>query len=66
MKTIYDVRKLLMQFGTIIYTGNRLGDLELMIMEINELYEWKLISKEQFQQAILLLKKEIREQKEGN
>lgn len=55
-----------MQFGTIIYTGNRLGDLELMIMEINELYEWKLISKEQFQQAILLLKKEIREQKEGD
>ncbi|CEI84143.1 hypothetical protein BN997_04079 [Oceanobacillus oncorhynchi] len=65
MENIHDVRKLLLKFGTFIYTADRLGDLELMIMEINELYEWKLISVEQFQQALLLLKKEIREYKKG-
>ncbi|MFD1412772.1 YqgQ family protein [Oceanobacillus jeddahense] len=65
MKNIHDVRKLLMKFGTLIYTKDRLGDLELMMMEINELYEWKLIDVQQFQQAVLLLKKEIREYKKG-
>ncbi|WP_152656218.1 YqgQ family protein [Oceanobacillus sp. CFH 90083] len=63
MQSIYEVRKLLMKFGTLIYTTDRLGDLELMIMEINELYEWKMIDAQQFQQAVLLLKKEIREYK---
>lgn len=65
MKNIHDVRKLLMKFGTFIYTKDRLGDLELMIMEINELYEWKLINSQQFQLATLLLKREIREYKKG-
>lgn len=46
-----------MKFGTFIYTTDRLGDLELMMMEINELYEWKFISSQQFQQAVLLIKK---------
>lgn len=66
MKNIHDVRKLLMRFGTFIYTTDRLGDLELMMMEINELYEWKFISSQQFQQAVLLIKKESREYKKGN
>ncbi|GIO23135.1 hypothetical protein J11TS1_17160 [Oceanobacillus sp. J11TS1] len=54
-----------MKFGTFIYTTDRLGDLELMMMEMNDLYEWKLISSQQFQQAVLLLKKEMREYKKG-
>ncbi|GEN87386.1 hypothetical protein GCM10011346_29890 [Oceanobacillus neutriphilus] len=54
-----------MKFGTFIYTTDRLGDLELMMMEINELYEWKFISSQQFQQAVLLIKKESREYKKG-
>ncbi|WP_080874608.1 YqgQ family protein [Oceanobacillus timonensis] len=66
MKNIHDIRKLLMKFGTLIYTKDRLGDLELMMMEINELYEWKLINGQQFQQAVLLLKKEMREYEKGN
>ncbi|WP_212925976.1 YqgQ family protein [Oceanobacillus sp. J11TS1] len=65
MQNIHDVRKLLMKFGTFIYTTDRLGDLELMMMEMNDLYEWKLISSQQFQQAVLLLKKEMREYKKG-
>ena len=54
-----------MKFGTFIYTTDRLGDLELMLMEMKDLYEWKLISSQQFQQAVLLLKKEMREYKKG-
>ncbi|MFD1066249.1 YqgQ family protein [Oceanobacillus locisalsi] len=65
MQNIHDIRKLLMQFGTLVYTKDRLGDLELMRMEINELYEWKLIDGQQFQQAVLLLKKEMREYEKG-
>lgn len=65
MQNIHDVRKLLMKFGTFIYTTDRLGDLELMMMEINELYEWKFISSQEFQQALLLIKKESREYKKG-
>ncbi|NAP01271.1 DUF910 family protein [Halomonas sp. MG34] len=30
MKTIYDVQQLLKRYGSFVYTGDRLGDLELM------------------------------------
>ncbi|PWU68520.1 MULTISPECIES: YqgQ family protein [Gracilibacillus] len=59
MKSVYDVRQLLKQFGTIIYIGDRLADLEMMEIEIRELYNTKAISKEQFMQAISILKQEI-------
>ncbi len=36
MKSVYDIQQLLKKFGTIIYVGDRLGDLELMEMEIKE------------------------------
>ncbi|WP_156290728.1 YqgQ family protein [Oceanobacillus salinisoli] len=59
MKTVYDVQQLLKRFHTFIYTGDRMGDLELMEMEIDELYkEYQFISKEEFIQAKLILKKE--------
>ncbi len=58
MKTMLDVRNLLKRFGTFIYTGDRLGDAQLMIMEIEELKEQGLISQEEYLQAILLLRKE--------
>ncbi|MFC4388533.1 YqgQ family protein [Gracilibacillus marinus] len=59
MNSIYDVRKLLMKFGTIIYIGDRLADLELMVEEITELYQVKVITKEQYISAKLLLSEEI-------
>ncbi|AIF43426.1 YqgQ family protein [Virgibacillus sp. SK37] len=58
MKTIYDVRQLLKKYGTYIYTGNRLGDLELMEMEIEELQQYGFIQKEDYISAKLLLRKE--------
>ncbi|NWN97805.1 MAG: YqgQ family protein [Bacillus sp. (in: Bacteria)] len=43
MKTIYDIQQLLKQFGTIIYVGDRLADLQLMESEVTELFRSQLI-----------------------
>ncbi|ENQ3079937.1 TPA: YqgQ family protein [Bacillus pseudomycoides] len=59
MKTIYDIQQLLKQFGTIIYTGNRVADLQLMGDELRELYKSQLIEPTEYQMALFLLKQEI-------
>jgi uncharacterized protein YqgQ len=59
MKTIYDVQQLLKKYGTFIYTGNRLADLELMEDEIRELYELELVERQSLQLALLLLRQEM-------
>jgi uncharacterized protein YqgQ len=59
MKTIYDVQQLLKRYGTFVYTGDRLGDLELMDMELTELHKWDFISVEDSTMAKLLLRSEI-------
>ncbi|MBM4762288.1 YqgQ family protein [Bacillus sp. B15-48] len=64
MKTIYDIQQLLKSYGTIIYLGNRLDDLEMMEMEIRDLYHTQLLDESEFRTAILLLRREIRLEKE--
>ncbi|MBD1222799.1 YqgQ family protein [Virgibacillus halodenitrificans] len=59
MKSMYDIRQLLKKFGTYIYTGNKIGDLELMEMEIEELQNYGFIQKEDYISAKLLLRKEM-------
>ncbi|MDC2863403.1 MULTISPECIES: YqgQ family protein [unclassified Bacillus (in: firmicutes)] len=59
MKTIYDIQQLLKQFGTIIYTGDRVADLQLMEDELRELYKSQLIEPKEYQMALFLLKQEI-------
>ncbi|WP_367613660.1 YqgQ family protein [Halalkalibacter nanhaiisediminis] len=61
---MYDVMQLLKKHGTIIYTGDRALDLSLMEDELRELYEWKMIEKNEFQQGLLILRNEIRLVKE--
>ncbi|KGX90868.1 hypothetical protein N781_05710 [Pontibacillus halophilus JSM 076056 = DSM 19796] len=56
MKTIYDVQQLLKRFGTFIYVGDRVADLELMEDEVRELYENKMITIEEFKDSVLLLR----------
>lgn len=63
MKTIYDIQQLLKRFGTIIYVGDRLSDLELMEGELRELYVSKLIEQKEFQSALLLLRSEMEREK---
>ncbi|WP_163970002.1 YqgQ family protein [Oceanobacillus halotolerans] len=60
MESIYDIQQLLKRFGTFIYTGNRLGDIELMESELNELKKMAFIQPGDYQKAILLLRKEKR------
>lgn len=64
MKTIYDIQQFLKRFGTIIYIGERVADLELMEMELKELYQSQLIEPMEFQTALLILRNEIQLQKE--
>ncbi|EKN66273.1 hypothetical protein BABA_16682 [Neobacillus bataviensis LMG 21833] len=64
MKTIYEIQQFLKQFGTIIYVGDRVGDLELMESELKELYQAQLIETREFQTALLILRHEIQLQRE--
>jgi uncharacterized protein YqgQ len=63
MKTIYDIQQLLKKFGMIIYTGDRIADLELMEEEVKQLFQANLIEPKDYQMAILLLRQEIRKLK---
>jgi uncharacterized protein YqgQ len=62
LKTIYDIQQLLKQFGTIIYVGDRLADLQLMESEVTELFRSQLIDIKDYQMALLLLRQEIQKE----
>ena len=64
MNTIYDIQQLLKKFGTIIYIGDRLADLELMEAEVKELYKHQLLDIRDYQTARMLLRREIELEKE--
>ena len=64
MRTTYDVQQLLKQFGTFIYLGNRLWDIELMMVEIRELFDNGVIEKKVFLNAMMVLKKEHQDELE--
>ncbi|PGT77670.1 MULTISPECIES: YqgQ family protein [Bacillaceae] len=64
MKTIYDVQQLLKKFGTIIYIGDRVSDLELMEEEMKQLYQSNLLEPKDYQMAVLLLRQEIQNLKD--
>ncbi|MCH1624928.1 YqgQ family protein [Fredinandcohnia sp. SECRCQ15] len=49
----------LKKYGTIIYIGDRLADLQLMEDEMNELYNSQLIEQKDHQMALFLLRQEI-------
>lgn len=64
MKSVYDIQQYLKRFGSYIYLGERLADLEMMEFEVRELYRSKLIETKEYQTAILILKHEIALEKE--
>lgn len=55
---MYDVRQFLKKYGVFIYTGHPVGDIEQMEAEIRDLYNWHMIDKKKYLQAILLLQSE--------
>ncbi|ANB57259.1 hypothetical protein GFC29_1710 [Anoxybacillus sp. B7M1] len=64
MKTVYDVQQLLKKFGTIIYVGDRVADLELMEEELKELYQSQLIDVQEYQMALLIVRHEAQMERE--
>ena len=64
MTSIYDIQQLLKKFGTIIYTGERVADLELMADELHELHEAKLIEATIYEAASFVLRQEMQKQKD--
>ena len=58
MKTLYDVRQLLKQFGVVVYLGKRLYDIEMMKIELEALYKSALIDKENYLIAEMILRRE--------
>ncbi len=60
MRTMYDVQQLLKRFGIYIYVGNRLWDIELMMIELRKLSENEVIEKRDFINAMMVLKREHR------
>lgn len=56
LKTLYDVQKLLLKYGTVIYIGDRLSDLELMEEELRELYHSQLLEVHDYKMAQLIVR----------
>lgn len=45
-------QKLLQRFGIVLYTGDRIGDLQMMKDELLELYRQGLIEREEYQEGV--------------
>ncbi|MCP3764230.1 YqgQ family protein [Domibacillus sp. A3M-37] len=64
MRTIFDVQQLLKRYGVFVYIGNRVADLQLMELELKELYRSQLVEPKEYQMALLLLRQQIVIEKE--
>ncbi|WP_456278289.1 YqgQ family protein [Bacillus sp. AK128] len=64
MNTIYDVQKLLIQYGTLIYIGDRLADLEMMEDELRELYDSKILQAHDYKLGLLIVRQAAEVEKE--
>ncbi|TLS36322.1 YqgQ family protein [Pseudalkalibacillus caeni] len=64
MKTIYEVQQLLKRFGTFIYTGDRIGDLELMEEELRELNGYGIIDQKEYTAALMVIRGELRKERQ--
>lgn len=60
MKNFYDVQQLMKRYGVFVHLGNRLWDIELMAIEVKNLYETQLLDNDTYQRAILVLRREHR------
>ena len=58
MTDFFGVLQLLKRFGIYIYTGDRKDDIEMMQSEVRDIYENGLLLKEDYLQALLILRRE--------
>lgn len=66
METLHDVQQLLKKFGIIVYVGSRIADIELMQIELKNVYESRLIDDKTYQTAQLILRREHRIEEQRN
>ena len=64
MKNVYDVQQFLKQYGTFVYIGDRLADLEMIENELKELFHAQLIESRELQSALGVLRMEIQLERE--
>lgn len=58
MKTLYDVQQLLKQFGVYVYVGKRVYDIELMALELDNLFKAGVVEQDLYTRAKLVLRHE--------
>ncbi|KRM13209.1 YqgQ family protein [Paucilactobacillus suebicus] len=58
MKTLYDVQQLLKEFGVYVYVGKRKWDIELMALELDNLFKSGVVSHDDYLKAKLVLRHE--------
>lgn len=66
MNSMIDIYNLLKQYGTYIYTADRIGDLMLIEDEIRELYKSRVLDTRDYQTALLLIRQETTRLTTGN
>jgi len=68
MNSLYDVQQLLKRFGVIVYVGKRIYDIELMNIELKDLFEARLIDQNTYLKArnILIREHRIEESREDH
>lgn len=58
LRNLYDVQQLLKKFNIIVYVGKRIWDIELMALELDNIYHSGLISQKTYLSAKVVLKHE--------
>lgn len=58
MKTLYDVQQLLKKYGVLVHVGKRIWDIELMALELDNIYHANVLDKNDYLVAKLILKHE--------
>ncbi|MCS1350065.1 YqgQ family protein [Mechercharimyces sp. CAU 1602] len=64
MNSLQDIKSLLHSVGVYVYTGDGLGDLELILSELSDMRDFGMIDRETFQKAFRIIgaeKRKIRE-----
>ncbi len=61
-RTLYDVQQLLKEFNVFVCVGKRLYDIELMAIELDNLYQSGVVDNSTYTKAKIVLRKEHREE----
>lgn len=58
MKTLYDVQQLLKKYGVLVHVGKRIWDIELMAIELDNIYKAGVLDKNTYIAAKVVLRRE--------